>query len=159
MIIDLTLNIGDILTASVALLAFFGAIYIGIQQNNINKRMLALQDAVDIYLEIGMRSAKIEENILEVPVIMIHNVSTLPIALNEYCFNGITRKISPYRLPPADQFPNAHYYIYLPIKDFDYVSFSLTFEDSFKRTWIINGFTELKNGGWEVSFEIPKLKN
>ena len=154
MIFDLTLNIGDLLIFIITFFAFIGAVYIGIQQNNINKKMLALQDAVDLYLEIGIRPAKYDEEIIDVPVIMIHNISTMPIALNGYNFNGIERKIPSYRIPPATQFPDAHYFIYLPLKDIDYVSFSLSFEDSFKRKWKMNGFTEIRNGKWEVSTEL-----
>lgn len=156
--IDLTLNIGDIIIAAITFLAFLGAFFIGVKQNIINKKMLALQDAVDIYLRIGTQLANVDGETVEVPVIMIHNISMLPVTLSEYCFNGIIRKISPYRLPPAAQFPDAYYYINLPIRDFDYVSFSLTLKDSFKRTWLVKGFSELKNGAWGVSAEIPELK-
>ncbi|MBQ3180396.1 MAG: hypothetical protein IJB55_03470 [Firmicutes bacterium] len=158
MTIDLTLNIGDLLAVFVALLAFIGAVYIGIQQNNINKKMLSLQDAVDVYLAIGAYQATFEQETIYAPVIMIHNISTLPIALCGYTFNGIERKIPAYRLPPASQFPNAHYYVYLPIKDIDYVSFVLELEDSFKRKWKVNGFAEIKNGKWEISSDTPENK-
>lgn len=158
MTMDWTLNVGDLLTAAVALIAFAGAMYVGSQQNKINKAMLNLQDAVDVYLEIGFRAAIVNQEESAVPVIMIHNISALPIALQGYIFNGIERKISPYRLPPAAQFPNAHYYIYLPVEGIDYVSFSLEFEDTFRRRWEVKGFTELKNGKWEVSADVPKRK-
>lgn len=158
MTIDLTLNIGDLLTVLVALLAFVGAVYIGVQQNCINKKIISLQDAVDVYLEIGARPAKIGQETIAAPVIMIHNISTLPVALHGYTFNGIERKIPVYRLPPAVQFPNAHYFIYLPIKDIDYASFVLELEDSFKRKWSVRGFAEFKNGKWEISSDTPESK-
>lgn len=158
MILDWTLNVGDLLTAVVALVAFAGAMYVGSQQNKINKKILNLQDAVDVYLEIGLRPEIINQKEGVVPVIRIHNISALPIALQGYIFNGMERKISLYRLPPAAQFPNAHYYIYLPIEGIDYVSFSIEFEDTFHRRWEVKGFTELKNGKWEVSADMPKRK-
>ena len=155
-----TLNAGDLLTAFVALMAFAGAMYVGFQQNKINKEMLNLQDAVDVYLVTGFHPAIVnqEEGVVSVPVIMIHNISVLPIALQGYIFNGMERKISPYRLPPAVQFPDAYYYIYLPIEGIDYVSFSIEFEDSFHRRWEVKGFTELRNGKWELSADMPKRK-
>lgn len=157
MTLDKVLNIGDLFTVIVSLLAFGGAVYIGVQQNRINKKLLALQDAVDVYLEIGTLRAKFREAEIDAPVIKIHNVSALPIALHGYNFNGVDRKISPYRLPPASQFPNAYYYIYLPVDDADYASFSLEFEDSFKRKWTVKGFVEVRNGNWEVSSNIPEM--
>lgn len=153
------LNIGDLLAVVVAIIAASGAIYIGIQQNKINKRLLALQDAIDVYLEIGFRNAIVKEKEMLVPVIMVHNISTLPVSLVGYTFNGIERNISAYRLPPAAQFPNAHYFIYLPLEDIDYVSFLLEFEDFFKRKWSVKGFAEIRNGRWEISSQMPACKN
>lgn len=65
--------------------------------------------------------------------------------------------ISPYRLPPAVQFPDAYYYINLPsVNHMDYASFTLHFEDTTQRKWRVPGRAEFKSGTWELSWEKPQ---
>lgn len=74
-----------------------------------------------------------------------------------YVFNGVERVISPYRLPPAVQFPDAYYYINLPsVNHMDYASFTLHFEDTTQRKWRVPGRAEFKSGTWELSWEKPQ---
>ena len=168
MSITYELNIGDLLMIVVTALAALGAVYIGFCQNKINKKLLALQDVVDVYLAIACEQRRIlageikdgkgkKEKVIGVPIVKIHNISTLPISLIGYNFNGMDRKISPYRLPPAAQFPAAYYYIELPYNNVvDYVSLLLVFEDSFKNKWKVKAFAEYRNGRWEISSQKPE---
>lgn len=89
--------------------------------------------------------------------IEIRNISATPLSLERYVFNGVERVISPYRLPPAVQFPDAYYYINLPsVNHMDYASFTLHFEDTTQRKWRVPGRAEFKSGTWELSWEKPQ---
>ena len=89
--------------------------------------------------------------------IEIRNISATPLSLERYVFNGVERVISPYRLPPAAQFPDAYYYINLPsVNQMDYASFTLHFEDTTQRKWKVPGRAEFKSGTWELSWEKPQ---
>ena len=116
-----------------------------------------MQDLIDIYLNIC-----IDESEGKTPraQVQIRNISTIPVSLIHYRFNGVERSIAPYRLPPASQYSEAYYYIWLPENGIaDYVSFSLYFMDSMKRVWRMDGFAEIKNGRWEVSSQQPVMQN
>lgn len=147
---------GDIVTifsALVSLGALIAACYIGYIQNKINKRMLAIQENVDVFLSISPQEAMVETEKCTVPIIKVQNIGTFPITLTRYICNGVNRKIAPFRLPPASQFPNAYYYIYLPIDGCDYVSFKLYFKDTVGNQWVAIGYAEFKNDLWEIAHE------
>ncbi len=146
-------DIATIFAAMVSLGALIAAIRIGSTQNKINKRMLAIQENVDVFLSIAWQEAMVGTEMRNVPVIKIQNIGTSPLTLTRYLYSGADRKISPFRIPPASQFPNAYYYINLPIAGCDYVSFELHFLDTSGNSWVAGGYSELRNGVWELSHE------
>lgn len=153
--IDMTITLADIISSILSLGALIVAFYIGIIQNRINRRMLDIQDNVDIYLLVEQFLN--ENNTINAARIQIRNISYVPLCLEKYVFNGVERIILPYRLPPAAQFPDAYYYINLPSTNVtDYASFTLYFEDATQRKWKAPGRAELKNGRWELSWEKPQ---
>lgn len=155
--IDMNLTLADIISSVLSLGALIVALYIGVIQNKINRRMLSIQDSVDIYLRTANIVDKDDPTKLIAARVEVRNISATPLSLEKYVFNGIERIILPYRLPPAAQFPDAHYYINLPsINVMDYASFTLYFEDSTQRKWKVSGRAEFKNGGWELSWEKPQ---
>lgn len=155
--INMTITMADIISNGLSLLALVVALYIGIIQNKINKRLLSIQDSVDIYLRTVNLVDKEDSSKVIVSRIEIRNISATPLSLERYIFNGVERIILPYRLPPAIQFPDAYYYINLPSSDLmDYSSFTLYFEDATRCKWIVSGRAELKNGSWELSWEVPQ---
>lgn len=155
--IDMTMTLADIVSSALSFAALVVALYIGIIQNRINRRMLSIQDGVDIYLRTNYFMDKDDSSKMIASQIEIRNISATPLSLERYVFNGIERVISPYRLPPAVQFPDAYYYINLPsVKQMDYASFILYFEDTVQRKWKVPGCAEFKNGTWELSWEKPQ---
>ena len=155
--IDMTISIADIISSILSLLTLIAALYIGIIQNRINRKMLSIQDNIDIYLRIKNITDKNDQFKTVASQIEVRNISSTPLSLEGYTFNGVERTILPYRLPPAVQFPDAYYYINLPSVDVtDYASYILYFEDAFQRKWKISGSAEVRNGGWDLSWEKPK---
>lgn len=121
------------------------------------ERMLSIQDGVDIYLRTKYLMDKDDPSKMIAAQIEIRNISATPLSLERYVFNGVERVISPYRLPPAVQFPDAYYYINLPsVNHMDYASFTLHFEDTTQRKWRVPGRAEFKSGTWELSWEKPQ---
>ena len=155
--INMTMTLADIISSVLSLGALIAALYIGIIQNRINKRMLSIQDGVDVFLHVEYIVDKDVSSKIIASRIQVRNISAMPLSLERYVFNGVERVISPYRLPPAAQFPDAYYYINLPsINQMDYASFTLYFEDATQRKWKVSGRAELKNGNWELSSEKPQ---
>ena len=48
--IDMTMTLADIISCMLSLGALIVALYIGVIQNRINRRMLSIQDGIDLYL-------------------------------------------------------------------------------------------------------------
>ena len=48
--IDMTMTLADIISSVLSCGALIVALYIGVIQNRINRRMLSIQDGIDIYL-------------------------------------------------------------------------------------------------------------
>ena len=156
---NLEIDIADFVSCTISFLALCAAIYIGLQQNRINRRMLTIQDNMDVFLQLVNTITESDAGEIRSYCFHIYNVSATPLCLSRYTFNGIERVISPYRLPPASQFPNAYYYINLPSPDvLDYSSFDLHFLDISKRKWLVSGRTEWKNGRWEISWDLPQIE-
>lgn len=83
-----------------------------------------MQDNVDVYLSVENVVSNDKSELLA-SRIQIRNISTLPLTIEKYRFNGVKREISPYRLPSTTQFPDAFYYINLPaVGNSDYVRIS-----------------------------------
>ena len=155
--IDMTMTLADNISCMLSLGALIEALYIGVIQNRINRRMLSIQDGIDLYLRTKYIMDKDDPSKMIATQIEIRNISATPLSLERYVFNGVERVISPYRLPPAAQFPDAYYYINLPsVNQMDYASFTLYFEDATQRKWKVSGRAELKNGNWELSSEKPQ---
>lgn len=155
--IDMTMTLADIISCTLSFGALIAALYIGVIQNRINRRMLSIQDGVDIYLRTKYLMDKDDPSKMIAAQIEIRNISATPLSLERYVFNGVERVISPYRLPPAVQFPDAYYYINLPsVNHMDYASFTLHFEDTTQRKWRVPGRAEFKSGTWELSWEKPQ---
>ena len=155
--IDMTMTLADIISCTLSFGALIAALYIGVIQNRINRRMLSIQDGVDIYLRTKYLMDKDDPSKMIAAQIEIRNISATPPSLERYVFNGVERVISPYRLPPAVQFPDAYYYINLPsVNHMDYASFTLHFEDTTQRKWRVPGRAEFKSGTWELSWEKPQ---
>lgn len=155
--IEMTITLADIISSVLSCGALIVALYIGVIQNRINRRMLSIQDGVDIYLRTKYLMDKEDPSKMIAAQIEIRNISATPLSLERYVFNGVERVILPYRLPPAAQFPEAYYYINLPsVKQMDYASFTLYFEDTTQRKWRVSGRAEFKNGTWELSWEKPQ---
>lgn len=155
--IDMTMTLADIISSVLSCGALIVALYIGVIQNRINRRMLSIQDGVDIYLRTKHFMDKDDPSKMIAAQIEIRNTSATPLSLERYVFNGVERVISPYRLPPAAQFPDAYYYINLPsVNQMDYASFTLHFEDTTQRKWKVPGRAEFKSGTWELSWEKPQ---
>ena len=156
--IDMTMTLADIISSVLSCGTLIAALYVGIIQNRINKRLLLIQDGVDFYLRIAQRVDEKDPSKMLSAYIEIRNISATPLSLERYVFNGVERIISPYRLPPAAQFPDAYYYINLPpVDQMDYASFTLYFEDATQRKWEVPGRAEFKNGRWELSWEKPQI--
>lgn len=155
--IDMTMTLADIISSVLSCGALIVALYIGVIQNRINRRMLSIQDGVDIYLRTKYLMDKDDSSKMIAAQIEIRNISATPLSLERYVFNGVERVISPYRLPPAAQFPDAYYYINLPsVNQMDYASFTLYFEDTTQCKWKVPGRAEFKSGTWELSWEKPQ---
>lgn len=121
------------------------------------KDKISKKDGVDIYLRTKYLMDKDDPSKMIAAQIEIRNISATPLSLERYVFNGVERVISPYRLPPAVQFPDAYYYINLPsVNHMDYASFTLHFEDTTQRKWRVPGRAEFKSGTWELSWEKPQ---
>ena len=153
----MTVTITDIISNLLSFLALATALYIGVIQNKINKRLLLIQDNVDIYLRINNLIDNDDQSNIIASKIEVRNISATPLTLEKYIFNGVERIILPYRIPPASQFSDANYYINLPPANVtDYVSFILYFEDSMQSKLEVHGRVEFKNGNWEPTWEKPR---
>ena len=106
--IDMAMTLADIISCTLSFGALIAALYIGVIQNRINRRMLSIQDGVDIYLRTKYLMDKDDPSKMIAARIEIRNISATPLSLERYVFNGVERVISPYRLPPALQFPDAY---------------------------------------------------
>ena len=97
--IDMTMTLADIISSVLSCGALIVALYIGVIQNRINRRMLSIQDGVDIYLRTKYLMDKDDPSKMIAAQIEIRNISATPLSLERYVFNGVERVISPYRLP------------------------------------------------------------
>ncbi|MBQ8217469.1 MAG: hypothetical protein IJZ91_05840 [Oscillospiraceae bacterium] len=154
--IDMNISLIDLIASGISLLSLIAATYVGITQNRINKKLYKMQDNVDVFLRTEYIFSNERNNLLGAKI-QIRNISALPLTLVKYTFNDAEWKISPYRLPPASQFPDAYYYINLPSTNYkDYAVYELHFLDALKRKWLIKGFAEFKNNEWHLSWDMPK---
>jgi len=152
------LNIGEIITAIVAFLALISATILGIYQHSINKKMLYIQEAVDLYVCFENVTVQNGTTTNLAPIIKVHNVSSLPICITKHNYNGIVKEVPPYRMPPASQFPNAAYWLPLPMDTSDHVSFEIFFVDAFNREWSVSGYGD-KNTSilhWDITCNKPQ---
>lgn len=156
--IEMTVSITGVISTLTSIAALAAAIYIGFVQNKINKQMCRIQDSIDVYLRIHAVFSESDPSELLSAKVAIYNISTLPLTLEKYNFNGVVRQISPYRIPSTMQFSDAYYYINLPhVSRMNYSSFTLFFEDAVGRKWTVEGKAEYQNEGWQLSWNKPVM--
>ena len=90
--IDMTMTLADIISSVLSCGALIVALYIGVIQNRINRRMLSIQDGVDIYLRTKYLMDKDDPSKMIAAQIEIRNISATPLSLERYVFNGINFK-------------------------------------------------------------------
>ena len=148
------ISIGEVLTIGIALFALVAATILGIRQNRINKRLLELQDSVELYILFGPLT-KIDVSGKEpnsiTPTIIIQNLSTKMIYLNKYCYNGVIYPAYDTVIPPVSQLKDACYYINLPTNETIHVSFQIFFTDWSYNKWETSGFADLVDGQWKIT--------
>ena len=148
------ISIGEVLTIGITFFALIAATILGIRQNRINKRLLELQDSVELYILSGPLT-KIdvigEEPNSITPAIIIKNLSTKMIYLNKYYYNGVIYPAYDTVIPPVSQLNNACYYIHLPTNETTHVSFQIFFKDWSNKKWETSGFADLVDGQWKIT--------
>lgn len=149
------ITIGEILTISVAFLAFISASLIGKRQNEINNVLLKLQNSIELYIlsgHITLKDATGEQKDNIVPCMFIRNLSQSAIYLNKYLFNGKEYPLYDEVLPPICQYDGFHY-IFLPRDETTHVSFEVFFSSWTREKWKTKGFADLTDGQWKITYE------
>ena len=85
--IDMTMTLADIISSVLSCGALIVALYIGVIQNRINRRMLSIQDDIDIYLRTKYLMDKDDPSKMIATQIEIRNISATPLSLERYVFN------------------------------------------------------------------------
>ena len=147
------ISLGEILTSLIALLTFIVAIFIGKEQNRINRYLLKIQDFVEIFINIENFQIQSSNNSSSSrPVMRIYNIGNLVIFLSAYTFNGVRYSIENAAIPPVKMFPEHYYYIELPTNGTSHVSFELLFIDSLNKKWKAEGVADCSNehNNWQI---------
>lgn len=85
------------------------------------------------------------------PAIIIRNVSRSVVYLEKYIFNGREYILNNVVLPSAES-TEAMHYIYLPTDLSTHVSFNIYFKDWNNTNWQTDGYADLINREWKLSY-------
>lgn len=144
----------EIISLIVALLAFVTSAYVGYRQVRISQLQADMQDKVELYLlaePITLRDAKRETADKVFPGMFIRNIGNNVLYLEKYTFNGREYPLGKEVLPPVSSY-NGFHYIYLPTDGTTHVSFTIFFFDWKKRAWKTEGYADLREGVWEITY-------
>lgn len=148
------LPILEIISIIISVFALVASAYVGIKQVKISKQQLDFQDKVELYLlhePITLRDAKRENPDKVLPGIFIRNIGNNVIYLEKYVFNGREYPLGKEPVPSVSAY-NGFHYIYLPTDGTTHVSFTIFFLDWKNRPWKTEGYADLREGLWEITY-------
>jgi len=147
--IDYTVNIGDLLSGIVSVVAIIAATIVGISQTKINQKMLKIQDHYDLFIRVvPVTINDSSDQKSTVPKIALQNLSSSIVYLQNYSFNGRVYTVTQAPLPPVSYITDYIYLIDLPQNGQTHVSFEIHYADSLNRNWLIDGYFDLV-GEWK----------
>lgn len=142
----------NVLTLITTALAAYFAWRIGVRQNKINEQALKISDFVEIFLIPQQAILQDPNNQLQQIIkwnILVKNVSSYPIYLNDFTLNGIKYDVGSSAIPNN---PDSWYGVSIPKDVQDKKEFSLivSFEDYLGKKYQAEGFGIYNGISWEI---------
>lgn len=144
----------EVLPILISVIALISSALISRKQIKISQAQVDLQNKVELYLlsqPITLKNANGTTPDIVKPAIYIRNVGANVIYLEKYIFNGKEYPLGEEVLPPVSAYDGFRY-IYLPIDGTNHVSLKVLFHDWQNQKWQTEGYADLRNGIWEITY-------